>query len=285
VIRALGGLLGMGYSSDIISAMLYAADNGANIVSMSLGSTQFSQAELAAVVYGENLDVLFVAAAGNGGNTALNYPAGYPQVMAVSATNSSDSLAGFSTQGANVELAAPGVNILSTWKGGGYYTADGTSMACPHAAGVAALVRSLDPTLTASQVRQMVRAGTVDLGTPGWDFQFGDGRLDAYGALTVPVPDPTQIALLTPGDGSTLNSGASPFGFGWTGTAGAATYAIQIQLPSGGTITLTGLSDNYYYPSQSSWNSAQAGVYMWRAAALNGSGQVITVTDWWEFNL
>ncbi len=283
VVRALGTILGMGYSSDIIKAMFYATDNGAHVISMSLGSTTYSTAELTAAVYAENHDVLVVAAAGNGGNTQMNYPAGYPTVMAVSATTSTDGLASFSSRGANIDVGAPGQGILSCSLSGGYASHQGTSMACPHVAGLCGLVRSQFPTATAAQTRQMVRNGAHDLGATGWDPNFGDGRIDALGALTTAVPDPDQVALFQPGDGGTLNSGGTAFGFGWSRVASAASYGVQFQTPSGGTITILNLPYNFFYPNQSAWGSIPPGNYKWRAGALDGNGQIISVSDWWDF--
>jgi len=284
VVRALGTILGMGYSSDIINAMFYATDNGAHVISMSLGSTAFSTAELTAAVYAENNDVLIVAAAGNGGNTQMNYPAGYPTVLSVSATTSADGLASFSSRGANVDVAAPGVGIVSCDLGGGYASQQGTSMACPHVAGLSALVRSQFPTATAAQVRQMVRNGADDLGAAGWDPNFGDGRINALGTLTTTVPDPDQVALFQPGNGGTLNSAGTAFGFGWSRVASAASYAVQFQVPWGGTVTVMNLPYNFFYPAQSVWGNIPPGSYKWRAGALDSNGQVISISPWWDFN-
>ena len=134
-----------------------------------------------------------------------------------------------------------------------------------------------------SQVRLMVRSGAADLGLPGWDPDFGDGRLDAYGAVTAAVPDPAQIELFQPGNGGIITSGSVPFGFGWSRVAGAASYAMQVKTPAGGTVTLTGITDNFYYPAQQVWNGAAAGTYSWRAGALDSNGQVISVSSWWDF--
>jgi subtilisin family serine protease len=284
VIRALGGLLGFGYSSDIMKAMVYAADNGAHVISMSLGSTQFSSAELAVAAYCTTNDVLIVAAAGNGGNAQVNYPAGYPQVMAVSASNQSDNIASFSTTGVNIDVAAPGAGVLSTWKGAGYKSADGTSMACPHAAGVCALVRSQFPAINADQARLMVRDGATDLGAAGWDSKYGDGRLEAYGALTASVPDPAQVRLFSPGNGGFINTGNTPFGFGWSRVTGAASYAIQFELPSTNVVTVPGITKSHFYAPASVWTNVPAGQYRWRVGALNGNNAVISVSSWWTFS-
>jgi len=277
VVRALGGLLGFGHSADIIEAILYAADNGANIISMSLGSSQYSAAEQAACEYAYKFNILIVAAAGNDGNATFNYPAGYPQVLSVSATNSNDDIASFSTRGANVEVSAPGEGVLSTWMGNGYNTGDGTSMACPHVAGVAALVLSKSPHLNADQVRQLIHDGAEDLGATGWDKDFGDGRINAHKSLTSSVK--TGISLFTPGNGSTLNSGASDFGLCWSQVDNVAMYALVFQLPNNQLIPLLGLTKNYFYfPT----NLAPAGKYKWCAVAINTSGKKF-FSKWWEF--
>jgi len=138
---------GSGYVSDVVMAIQWAtdpngdgsADDRLDVINMSLGSTYDSWLLDAACLLAYYSDgLLLVAAAGNGGSVI--YPAAYPSVIAVSATNSADELAWFSSTGPEVELAAPGVDIYSTYKGGSYATKSGTSMASPHVAGTAALV-------------------------------------------------------------------------------------------------------------------------------------------------
>jgi hypothetical protein len=125
--------------------------------------------------------VLLVAAAGNQYGGAVNYPAAYDSVIAVSAIDNSDSIAGFSSVGPEVELAAPGVNIKSTFSNGNYALASGTSMACPHVAGAAALVWAADELslTTAAEVRNRLRVTAEDLGVSGKDNYFGYGLVDA----------------------------------------------------------------------------------------------------------
>ena len=120
VVRALGTIFGMGYSSDIINAMFYSVDNGAHVISMSLGSTAFSIAELTAAVYAENNDVLVVAAAGNGASSQPTYPAAYDGVLAVSAVDINEQPAWYSNNGSYVDLAAPGGDLSVDLNGDGY---------------------------------------------------------------------------------------------------------------------------------------------------------------------
>ena len=148
-------------------------------ISMSLGTSSDVQAMHNAVDAAYANGVLLVAAAGNDYGGPVSYPAAYDSVIAVSATDSSNNLASFSSIGPQVELAAPGVSVLSTWKGGGYNTISGTSMATPHVSGVAALAVEANPLLSNAEVRALLQSTADDLGALGRDNLFGYGLVDA----------------------------------------------------------------------------------------------------------
>jgi subtilisin family serine protease len=169
---------GFGTYEDLIQGMIYATDNGARVINLSLGATSYSKGEEAAVDYAWAHGVVVVAAAGNTGRTSYHYPAGHPHAIAVAATDAYDNLAGFSTRGDFVDVAAPGVSIWSTFPGNRYGRLSGTSMATPHVAGLAALILSLDPGLTPDQVRALIEQNADDLGSAGWDPNFGHGRIN-----------------------------------------------------------------------------------------------------------
>jgi len=151
---------GSGWDSNIASGIYYARDKGASIVSMSLGGPGESPIMKAAIQNSPN--ILFVCAAGNdNSNTDIHYHSpsciDLPNVISVAATDSSDNRASFSNYGpTTVDLAAPGVNILSTVPGNGYASWSGTSMATPHVSGVAALVKSVNPSYTPAQIKSAI---------------------------------------------------------------------------------------------------------------------------------
>ncbi len=150
------------FVSDTSVAIRYAVDNGAKVLSNSYGGGGNSQTDYDAILYAHNKGAIFVAAAGNDAadNDAIPmYPAGYdvPNVISVAATDSSDDLAGFSNFGAtSVDLAAPGVGILSTVPDGATELKNGTSMACPHVAGAMALLLGVQPDLAPAEAKQIL---------------------------------------------------------------------------------------------------------------------------------
>lgn len=160
------------------------------IISMSLGGGSSVSIESACdAAYGAGIVV--VASAGTSGNPIgrgdnVGYPAAYSSVIAVAATGINDIRARWSITGPDVELAAPGMSIYSTVPGG-YSTKSGTSMACPHVAGTAALVMTANPGWTNEQVRQQLRDTADDLGAAGRDNSYGYGLLDADEAASQPI--------------------------------------------------------------------------------------------------
>jgi thermitase len=181
ICKALRGGAGVGLTSDVANCINWAHTHGAKVISMSLGggaSTTLQQAVRNAWENGGATGSVLVAAAGNDGNSTVSYPAGYAEVVSVAATDDNDAKASFSNTNADVELAAPGVDILSTIPGGQYATLSGTSMATPHASGVAGVLWQLFPADTASGIRSRLDAAVDDLGAAGRDQSFGFGRVN-----------------------------------------------------------------------------------------------------------
>jgi thermitase len=185
ICRALGGPLGSGSTTGVANCITYLADKGAKVISMSLGGGSSTTLQNA-VTYAANRDVLLIAAAGNDGNATLNYPAAYPQVVSVAATDNRDARASFSNANSDVEIAAPGVDVLSSYSSSdtSYTTLSGTSMATPHVSGVAAIIRGRNAAFTAAQARTKLTSSVDDLGAAGRDPAFGFGRANLAKAAT-----------------------------------------------------------------------------------------------------
>jgi len=172
---------GYGYLSDVAKGIYFAADNGARVINMSLGSSYDSDILRNAVLYASRKGVLLVAAAGNDYGSPCSYPAAYSSVVCVVATDSNNRLASFSNIGG--ELAAPGVSNYSTYKGSTYKYLSGTSMASPHVAGAAAVIMSACTDCTTTEVRDILRNNSVDLGEVGQDIIFGYGLVDLVSSI------------------------------------------------------------------------------------------------------
>jgi len=200
---------GDGYYSDVAAGIRYAADNGARVINLSFGGDERSQLLQDAVDYAYQRGALLVGAAGNDGQE-VDYPGACQNVVAVAATDSSDSRLSLSSNGPEVDIAAPGESIVSTWlRPAMYWYRRGTSMAAPHVSAAAALLWSWEPGLSPVEVQQRLESGADDVNAdayPGWDRYLGAGRLNMYRTLTglppPPTPSPTppvyRIRLLLP---------------------------------------------------------------------------------------
>jgi len=270
---------GSGYWSDIIRAIEWCVENGMQVANLSLGSDRNPGGTVqAAFDNAEAAGVVIVAAAGNSGNPPgrgnnVIYPARYASVIAVAATDSDDNRASWSSTGDQVELAAPGVAVYSTWNDsdsphdpqpkcyeaegyGCYKYGSGTSMASPHVAGTAALIIVTGITdangngRINDEVRLRLQETADDLGAPGRDPQYGFGLVDADEAAGQ-VNDPPTVSITNPADGSTFDSGATIL---FEGTASDTedgdltaslswTSSINGVIGSGGSFSSTTLSD------------------------------------------
>ena len=178
---------GSGDFSDVAAGVEWAADQGIDVISMSLGGSSHVQALEDACDYARNQGSFVVAAAGNDGECCdcVAYPAAYDSVVAVSATDSNDDIAGFSSTGPHVDVAAPGVDITSTYLDSGYDTLSGTSMACPHVAGGAALLMADGYSNTQAENELLGNADDICL----CDGDQGAGRLNVAAPFGFESPD------------------------------------------------------------------------------------------------
>ncbi|MBF6613133.1 MAG: S8 family serine peptidase [Chloroflexi bacterium] len=204
---------GSGSEETIAQGIRWATDHGARIINASLGGDINTPVMQDAAKYAHDKNVLLVAAAGNTPDGKPGYPAAYDTVLAVAATGRSDTYTGFSSFGSYVGVSAPGVGILSTsWSDGnlGYEYGNGTSAASPFASGVAALIWSVNPSLTADQVKYIIEDSADDVGDPGVDIHYGYGRLNALRAVRMAQQGPPPPRTPTPFAQATGTAGPTP---------------------------------------------------------------------------
>ncbi|MEV0153011.1 S8 family serine peptidase [Micromonospora sp. NPDC050686] len=187
---------GIGYDSDIAAGITWAADHGAKVVNLSLAGPDDNPALHEAISYANDKGAVVVAAAGNEGTGAAQYPAAYPEVLAVGATDNGGNLTDFSSHGDWLDLTVPGLNIHSTGLGQSYPVVDGTSFSAALVSGIAALVRTKYPDFPPNRVRERLTATARDAGPRGLDPYYGYGWVDAFRAvgstgtsLAVPLPE------------------------------------------------------------------------------------------------
>ncbi|TFH40339.1 MAG: PKD domain-containing protein, partial [ANME-2 cluster archaeon] len=220
---------GSGTYSDVASGIRYAADNGADVISLSLGGLSDGNIVREAVQYAYENGVTIVAACGNDNTNTCNYPAAYNDyVIAVGATQYDETIAPYSSYGPNLDIVAPGGNTGVDLNGDGYgdgvlqqtftisrrgtiswgyYFFQGTSMATPHVSGVAALVIA-NGLSGPDNVRAALETTVKDKGAIGWDETYGWGLLDAAAALAYtpgPIDNPPSVTITNPSDGDTVS--------------------------------------------------------------------------------
>jgi thermitase len=190
--------------------LIWAADHGARIANISYEMSD-SAAVASAAQYFQNRGGVVTISAGNAGSILSSVD--NPYVLTVSATDSQDLLASWSNRGSNIDVAAPGVSVYTTTRGGGYSAVSGTSFSAPVAAGVAALVLSANPGLSGAQAMNIVKASADDRGTTGWDPSYGAGRVNAASAVAMALNTSAgdrvapQVSFVSPqGGASTAGS-------------------------------------------------------------------------------
>jgi subtilisin family serine protease len=215
-IMAVKGLDDTGYGDDaaLARAIVYAANNGGDIINASWGGGGDSAVLEEAVRYAHGLGVIFVAAAGNANGNLNNFhPVNAPEAIAVAASDHRDARASFSNFGERLDVTAPGVDTLSLRAGGTtlgtpvdalYTRASGTSMAAPHVCGVAALLLAQNPSWTPEQIRQALRKSAFDVSLSGFDTNSGYGRIDAQAA--VGLTDSLEARIRAPAFGTLVNA-------------------------------------------------------------------------------
>lgn len=176
---------GYGSTFDIAKGIIWATNQGAEVINLSLGNYQHSDMLKDAIDYAFKRDVVLIAASGNDNTSQPSFPAAYPQVLSVAAVDYYGDRANFSNYGDYIDVSAPGVQIASTYFNKQYAALSGTSMAAPHVSALAGLIRSINPDLRNTEVMEIIKNTTVDLGDRGKDIYFGEGLIDIVDALEV----------------------------------------------------------------------------------------------------
>ena len=277
---------GRGMFSDLFDGIDYARANGARVISMSLGAqVAVVPSDLAAMLqasidHAYAAGITVVAAAGNDYDTSVEYPCAFVHVICVAATDNLDQHADFSNSNAFVDISAPGVGIASTVPGG-YATASGTSMATPHVAALAGLIRSIHPEETVDQVEATILSTAVDLGDPGRDNVFGAGRINAAAAVNLAPPDliaPAMTGLVSP---SLVRSASRAFTATWTATDNVGVTSYEIRMKKGASGTWSAVSSQP--ESSRTFSGLSAGSWYIAVRALDGAArrsswrQVLTI--------
>ncbi len=190
---------------DVAEGIVWAVDNGARVINLSLGGPSYSTVVDAALAYAESKGVVVVAAGGNTGSSGnpVVYPAALPTVVGVGAITTAEVRPSWASFGSWIDLAAPGQSVVSTNSAGGVSSGSGTSYSAPMVAAAAALVTRHLPSASAATVRSHLVAGVRDVQTPGWDSGTGAGTLDLpelladIGVLDS-VPPPPAVPPLPP---------------------------------------------------------------------------------------
>ncbi len=243
---------GMGYISKMAQAITWAADRGARVANLSFEAAGAFSTVQSAAQYMKNKGGLVVTAAGNLGTQEVH--AASDATIVVSATDGNDARTSWSSYGAFIDIAAPGLGIWTTHSGGGYSAASGTSFSSPVTAGVAALVMAANPALSASSVEQLLFSTAVDVGAAGFDVEFGRGRVNAAAAVlaaaTAVARDTTapSVSIASPASGSVVK-GLVPIDVSASDDVGVS----RVELLVNGSPLGTDVSSPYGF----SWDSTQ----------------------------
>lgn len=248
VLNAGGG----GTFANVAAGIAWAADNGAQVINLSLGGTSASTVLEDAVNYAYNKGVVLVAASGNTGANFVLYPAHYPNVIAVAATDSTNTRAGFSNFGPEIDLVAPGVSIYSTFWGGSYTYLSGTSSSTPFVSGLAAILRGIPGYGSPDVIALRMESTALDLGTIGFDDFYGYGLIQMDTALQLsPPPTSTYTAshTLTPTVSSTTRFAVSSTYLPEIPATNLPTLTATSTMPLTATLTLTPTNLPQYTPT------------------------------------
>lgn len=262
---------GSGAYSNIVRGITFAADSGARVINLSLGGTTSSRSLQDAVNYAWGKSAVVIAAAGNNGNNVPVYPGACANVVAVSATDANDVRPAWSNYGSYVDLSAPGAGVVALSLNNGYASWNGTSFSSPVAAGAAALVAAVWPRATNAQIVDVLLKNSDDIGTPGYDVYYGQGRVNAARAVQSARALATDITapaatILSPANGSSLPARNVSVSVGATDNVAV----VRINLYIDGRLFGTSATSSATF----TWNTSKvaAGAHTLQAFATDAAG-------------
>jgi subtilisin family serine protease len=249
--------------SAMASGLIWAADHGARVANISYKASNSSTVASAAS-YFQSKGGIVVAAAGN--EAFFDASADNPNILTVAATDANDQLTLWTNTGNNIDLAAPGT-VFSTFPGGSYNSASGTSVSSPVVAGAAALVLSVKPSLTGTQVQNILKQGADDLGSAGWDTGYGWGRVNVGRAVSMasaasaPSTDatPPVVAFVAPATGASV-----------TGNVAISVSATDNTAVSSVTLSIDG--------SPAATDTSSPYTFAWNTRAVPNGSHTLTAT-------
>jgi len=265
---------GDGTLSAMASGLTWAADHGARVANISYQVSDSLTVKSAAQYFQSKGGVVTISSGNDG---SFDSTADNPYVLTVGATYTDDTVAAWSTKGNNLDLAAPGSLIQTTNLGGGYGTWSGTSFSAPIVAGVAALVMSANPNLSASQVQTVLKQSADDLGTAGWDTSYGSGRVNAARAVDLAITTntsdttPPTVSITSPANGqvitNTVNVQATA-----ADDSGVTSVTLSIDQNAIGTVTAA--------PYSFSWDTTTVsdGVHVVTVTAADAAGNTASAS-------
>lgn len=229
---------GYGDDANIGEAVIWASDQGAHVISMSLGGGAYSSYFDNAIDYATSAGTTVIAATGNDNFSSISYPSRYDNCVAVGAMSPCNERKNYSScdgenfwgsnYGEGIDFVAPGVHIPATTMSGGYTTGfNGTSSACPHAAGVAGLIYSIAPELSAAEVRLVMQVQSDDILSQGYDLETGYGSLNAKKSVTNLMNTP-EMVISDPSLSFSVSSGNSQTQYLFIGNTGEVDLEFAI---------------------------------------------------------
>ncbi len=256
------------------TALTWAADHGARVANISYAASGTASVTAAAQYFQSKGGVVTISAGNSGG---VDSSPDNPYALTVSATSSTDAMASFSTTGNFIDVAAPGVGVYSTLRGGGYGSVSGTSFSAPIVAGLAGLVMSVNPALDGAQVQDVIKQSADDMGGAGWDGQYGWGRINAARAVELATStagdrdtEAPVVSILSPAASATVGGSVN-----LSASASDNTAVASVSFSMDGT-TLGTVSQS---PYTLSWDSLTVdnGSHVLMATAVDEAGNTASV--------